>query len=175
MENSCLITLIEKFRKQDMSVFAVIFSEFEKLIYYYSHRGDKEEVFQELTVFLVELLYKLNLSEFKRDRTDTLKRYIAVSIRNRYLSEMRKGSKISREYVLMDEYTGSLCDLLTAEILKEALSTLSEKQQKVIVYKYIYGYSDAEIGNVLNISRQSVNSLKNRAIERLREYYEYGI
>lgn len=34
------------------------------------------------------------------------------------------------------------------------------------------GYSDAEIGNKLYISRQAVNKAKNKALERLKKYLE---
>ena len=64
MENSCLLSLLEKFRKGDMSVFPVVFSEFEGLIYHYAEKSDAEDTAEELSVFLLELLYKIDLSPF---------------------------------------------------------------------------------------------------------------
>ena len=65
------------------------------------------------------------------------------------------------------------CDS-SAEMLlsvEDMLNCLSQKQKLIMIYKYIYGYSDIEISMLLNISRQAVNRLKNRAITTLKEYY----
>ena len=48
------------------------------------------------------------------------------------------------------------------------LNDLSEKQRFVIIQKYIIGFSDVEIAERMNISRQAVNRLINRALENLR-------
>ncbi|KAA8666397.1 sigma factor-like helix-turn-helix DNA-binding protein [Clostridium sp. HV4-5-A1G] len=42
--------------------------------------------------------------------------------------------------------------------------------KKVIIKKFFYGFTDTEIGKQLSISRQAVNRLKNRALERLRNF-----
>ena len=154
MENCCLITLIEKFKKQDMSAFPIIFAEFEKLIHYYTARYGSEDAFQELTVFFIELLYRLDTSEFKKDNTDTLKRYIAVSIRNKYISLLReKADSFSVDFSCAEYFYGCDSDFFEKHILKEALSNLSQKQREIIIYKYIHGYSDAEISEHLKTSR----------------------
>lgn len=49
---------------------------------------------------------------------------------------------------------------------------LTELQRKIILLKYIYGYSDQEIANRLKISRQAVNRAKNRGVKIIRENYE---
>ncbi len=48
---------------------------------------------------------------------------------------------------------------------------LTEQQRKIIVYRYIYGYSIQEISDKLNVSRQAVNRTKNRAIKIIRSVY----
>ncbi len=46
---------------------------------------------------------------------------------------------------------------------------MNEKQKSVLIYKYVYGYSDCEIACALGITRQAVNGLKNRALTVLKE------
>ncbi|MBR2040372.1 MAG: hypothetical protein IJ948_03215 [Clostridia bacterium] len=86
MENSCLLSLLGKFRKGDMSVFPVIFSEFEGLIHHYARKSDAEDTAEELSVFFLELMYKLDISRFIGAKGDGLSRYIAVCLRNKYIA-----------------------------------------------------------------------------------------
>ena len=53
----------------------------------------------------------------------------------------------------------------------DALENLTERQKGVIICKYIYCLSDSQISEIFKISRQSVNKLKNRALNVLKEYY----
>ncbi len=171
MENSCLLSLLEKFRKGDMSVFPVVFSEFEGLIYHYSEKSDAEDTAEELSVFLLELLYKIDLSPFVGVCGDGLSRYIAVSLRNKYIAYSTKNSNYKKSKFL--NQAEDICyteDFSKRTYLKDAFKFLSPKQKAVISLKYIYDYSDSEISLKLNISRQAVNRIKNRAIEVLRGY-----
>lgn len=49
--------------------------------------------------------------------------------------------------------------------LKQTLKTLTDKQQKVIKLLFFYGYSESEVANILHISKQAVNRLKNSALK----------
>ncbi|MDZ5255150.1 sigma-70 family RNA polymerase sigma factor [Clostridium sp. LIBA-8841] len=54
-------------------------------------------------------------------------------------------------------------------LINDLLKTLTEKEKKVIQYKFIKGRSDVEIGEMLDISRQAVNKTKNRALKKLKD------
>ncbi|MBQ6847632.1 MAG: sigma-70 family RNA polymerase sigma factor [Clostridia bacterium] len=170
MENHCLITLVEKFRMKDMSAFPLIFAEFEGLLHHYAAKCQAEDTFQELSVFLVELLYKMDLKKFRKDSTDSLKRYIAVSIGNRYIAFSKEDNLFKRDREILENSAFSNDIYLQRQILADALRTLTKKQRMVILCRYIYDYSDVEIADSLGISRQAVNRIKNRAMESMREY-----
>ncbi len=172
MENGCLITLIKKFRENDMSVFPVIFAEFEGLIYHYSLKCDAEDIFQELTVFLLELLYKVDVSRFESLSGEGLKRYIAVSLRNKYVAFSKADTILKKNNQFLDDFVSVEPDFLAEHILKDGLDKLTEKQKEIIVFKYLHNYTNNEIAKILKISRQAVNQIKNRAVETLREYYK---
>ncbi len=171
MENGCLITLIKKFREKDMSVFPVIFAEFEGLIYHYSLKCDAEDIFQELTVFLLELLYKVDISRFEALSGEGLKRYIAVSLRNKYVAFSKADSVFKRNNEYLDDFVSVEPDFLGEFILREGLDRLTPKQREIIIFKYLHNYTNNDIARILKISRQAVNQIKNRAVETLREYY----
>lgn len=161
-----LKVLIGDFKGGDMGAFPQIYSEFERLIYHYSRKLDSEDARQELTVFLIELLYKIDFGG-----NDGIKKYIAVCLRNKYIALSKqnqwRSALIDKLAVNCDTYYDFREDTV---LLKELVSHLPIKQREVIVYRYIYNYSDIEIAEIMNISRQAVNRLKNRALCSLREY-----
>lgn len=171
MENGCLITLIKKFREKDMSVFPVIFAEFEGLLHHYSLKCQAEDTFEELTVFLLELLYKVDISRFQQTTGEGLKRYIAVSLRNKYIALSKAGTDLKKNNQFLDDFVSLEPDFLEEYIFLEGLNELTEKQRKIIIFKYLHNYTNNEIAKILKISRQAVNQIKNRAVETLREYY----
>ena len=172
MENGCLIELIERLRKNDMSVFPVIFSEFEGLIYHYKAKCQAEDIYEELSVFLLELLYKTDIKRFKNIAGDGLKRYIAVSLRNRYIAYSNADELFKRLNKFCDLKRTFSEDFSENTLLNDAVMGLSKKQKQVIALKYIYNYRDVEIAEKLGITRQAVNRIKNRGVQALREYFK---
>lgn len=170
MCNSLFLPLIKQFRNQDMSVFWIIYAEFEKLINIYSIRLAYDDAREELTLFFIELLYSIDLSRFKDDCSLGIKKYIAVCIRNQYIALSQKNNKHTALVCPLYENGVYNCETYEERIALEQLFTLlTEKQKKVLIYRYKYGYSDCEIAQKLNIRRQAVNRLKNRAFAILRE------
>ncbi len=172
MCNKALIKTVKEIQNQDMSHFNELYGEFEKLLRYYERKLGYDDAGQELTLFLIELIYGLDTDKFKPDDTETLKRYIAVSVRNQYILL----SKRNQRYILscneLYDNLGHYC--LEPEdgiSISEGLKLLSERQRLAVAYRYIYGFSDAEIADMLSVSRQAVNRLETRGLAVLREYY----
>jgi len=172
MENSYLYSLIEKAQLHDMASFAVIFSDFEKLIYFYSRRLGGEDQFQELSLFLLELIYSIELSRFPKNNGRDIEKYIVASIRNKYIFISKRQERLKKENLpILSDSTMEDSDWVSLDALKEALNRLPNKQRETVLLKYIYGYSDVEIANHFCVTRQSVNRIKNRALQNLRDYY----
>ncbi len=172
MCNRCLKVLIEKFKKQDMTVFETLYDVFKRLIMFYSQKLHYDDAAGDLTLFFIELLYQLDLSKFESDDSISIKKYIAVSIKNRYIAlSVNKDRYFKFSNNLHENSDGYLPDFEDRFSLLESIRGLSEKQKMIVVYKYIYGYSDFEISVLLGISRQAVNRLKNRALISLREFF----
>lgn len=172
MYNRVLKKLILSFRRQDVGAFELIYDEFKDIIYYYARKQNDEDIIGELTLFLIELLYKINLSNFKSDTTVDIRKYISVSLKNKYISILRKQTKDN--IILRDVYEEDLIYNNPAPMyidICDAFENLTERQKSVVVCKYIYCLSEKQISQMLNISRQAVNRLKNKALDVLKEYY----
>lgn len=172
MTNFELKSLIKNFRKEDMLAFGPIYSEFKRYIRFYSKKLGYEDALQELTVFLLELLYDIDLERFNNDSSDGLSRYIAVAIRNKYIALSKENTRYAFMCAELYESEVSYTDSAIEKIcVEEALSNLTNKQRLIIIYKYILNYSDAEISSLLGVSRQAVNRIKNRAFSILKNFY----
>ena len=110
------------------------------------------------------------ISRFIGAKGDELSHYIAVCLRNKYIAFSCQNENFKKVSRWAPSETTFAEDFSKRTFLKDALKYLTPKQRTVITLKYIYDYSDAEIALNLNISRQAVNRIKNRAIEVLREY-----
>ena len=174
MYNVELIPLIEAYQQGNRQEFEKIYSVFEKLIAYYARRFQHDEdALQEFNVFLIEILYQIPLDRFCMDKSRGLQKYISVSIRNQYIFYSKCKQKNDAMFVgFCEPIAGYQSSEDQRLMLLEGLSLLPDKQKRVIVDKYVYGYSDAEIAENLHISRQAVNRLKSRGLSALKAFFE---
>ena len=93
MYNYLLLSLVKNFRKNDETAFDMIYEEFKGLINFYARKLQYEDATGELTLFFIELLLSNRLLKFQPDKSDSLKRYIAVSIRNKYIALSKEKQK----------------------------------------------------------------------------------
>ncbi len=174
MCNEILKKLIIDFRKGDTEAFLLIYKVFERLIRLYAARVDYEDAKAELDLFLIELLHKLDSTRFLSDYSFSIQKYIAVSIKNRYLDLLKKRIERIQKTLPLFEISNTNEDYYEEKImLPDAFSVLSPKQRMVLKGKYIYGYNDIEISKMMGTTRQAVNSIKNRAFKILKAYYNH--
>lgn len=173
MCNSLLKPLVQKIKNQDMSVFSIIYSEFEKLIGLYSYRLGYDDAIHDMTLHLIETLYEIDLSNFKADDSKGIKKYIAVSLRNNYIALSIRDQKYKLfSNNLYENLCFDFCNFDDKVSVLQSMDALSDKQKFILVYKYVYGYTDFEIANALDISRQAVNRIKNRGLLALKKFLE---
>ncbi len=174
MNNMELIPLIKGFQSGNREQFDSIYIVFEKLLYHYARLLKDEDLLQELNVFLIELINNISLDKFCADDSVDLKKYIAVSIRNKYISYSKAKQMHEALFVGFCEEIASDNDVSndfeSNMALFEGFSRLTKRQRQVIIYKYVYDYSDVEISKFLHISRQAVNRLKTRGLIILRDF-----
>lgn len=171
MKNREFICLIKEYRHGNKEAVLPLLKQFEGLIYHYKAKSGIEDICEELTAFLLELFQKINLNLFKDPEGDGINRYIAVSVGHKFVALSKEYDKNRTFQAVAESDLGYTPDLCQEEILRETLSSLTPRQRDVILYKYIYLYSDIEIAETLHISRQAVNQIKNRSINILKEAY----
>ena len=171
MKNSEFVCLITEYRGGNRNAVLPLLKQFEGLIYHYKAKCSIEDICEELTAFLLEMFDNINLNLFDDPEGNGINRYIAVSIGHKFVALSKEYDKNKTLHTVTESEVCYTPDLCQEEILRETLSILTPRQREVILYKYIYKYSDIEIAETLHISRQAVNQIKNRSTEILREVY----
>ncbi len=172
MSNRFLKKYIKSFQNQKTEVYPILLRVFKRLITYYADKLESTDSLQELNLFFVELLFSINTENFKLDSSNSLARYISVAIRNKYIELSKAESKYNFHHRTFGEtFFVYENDFELQFEIAEILKILSDNQRRVIICKYFYNYSDNEISELMGISRQAVNGLKNRALKILRQLY----
>lgn len=172
MSNRELLKIIGEIKNCDMRRFSELYEAFEMLIRHFERKSDFDDAAEELTLFLLELIYSVDTDKFFPDGSQSLNRYIAVSLRNRYIQLSKKrGKHISELGEMYDGIMGYSFEPEENLLLKEGLALLSERQRTAVLMRHIYGYSDAEIADRLGITRQAVNRLEARGLKTLKAYF----
>ena len=112
----------------------------------------------------------------KEDFADenSLKAYLYVLVRNACISQLRKEKKLSRTtldeaYILVEkEFLNEVLREETYNLLHEAIKELSPQSQQVVNLT-LKGYRNQDIADELNISINTVKTVKKRAYKALRE------
>lgn len=71
--------------------------------------------------------------------------------------------RIERELVYDDYYKN-----IEEEYIFSLMKTLSDAQKKIIIGRYIYGYSDEKLAKSFKVSRQAVYKQRKKAIELIK-------
>ncbi|MBE6804969.1 MAG: sigma-70 family RNA polymerase sigma factor [Ruminococcaceae bacterium] len=171
MCNREFIKLIEEYQNHKTENFNLIYNEFYKLLLLYGSRIGDSDATQELSVFLVELLFKIDISKFKKDDSEDIKKYIAVCLRNEYYAILK------RKHSRLNLYCELNCDIPEAEddieselFIRQCLQQVNDTQRKILILRYLCDFSDSQIAEKLHISRQAVNKARNKGLETLKNF-----
>lgn len=135
-----------------------------------SNRHDAEDIVQE--VFLNIWRVK---PEFKNEIA--FKSYLYLSTRNKCIDFLRKKRPLFENVDLAQEIPNEIDYLIKEEafrILDKAIETLSAQSQEVLNLS-IKGLSIQEIAQTLNLSVNTVKTVKQRAYKVLRERYGHSL
>ena len=153
-----------------MTAFPLIYEEFNKLINFFSLKLGYEDAASELTLFLIEMLYDIRLEKFQSDGSEDIQKYIAASIKNKYIALSKgKAKNMLFENELFEDCCSYFEDFDGGFYCIQGVSRLTAVQRKIVLYHYIYGYSIAEIAERFGVTRQAVNKTKNHALEILKK------
>lgn len=146
---------------------------------YYKKLLQKSNCCVEESDFIVHIIHIINqlnpkkLSHF--ESSGQIFNYVKNGITNKYIQLLKQYFTIQTNEILLSEDIFIQLSLRGNELyediyLEELLNRLTRLQKKIIIEKIIYDKADVEIANELHISRQSVNRIKNRALNKLKDY-----
>ena len=169
MHHSLKQLIMEAHDKNSDSM-AELILQFAPLIGKYKRYLRYDEAETDLIIGLIEMVYRLSPHAVENSDEGQLVRLIQKSIRNQATDLYRKQAARNQETPFPDYYDPADRHPYFATIyFKDMLRDLTPRQRQIVEYKLLYGFSDAEIGKALHISRQAVNRLYRRALAQLRK------
>lgn len=166
-----LYEAIKHIQEGNRTYIGVITSTLDPLIRKYSRKLGYEDAYNDLVLFIIELVHKIDLRKFSRKgKEHDILSYISKSVSHKYISLSKQKDLDARMYTDNDnEFLNfaSSYDGYDDVIFFSIISSLTSLQQKVLTYIYYFNYSVSETAQVLKISRQAVNQSKKRAISKL--------
>ncbi|NRT79931.1 RNA polymerase sigma factor [Clostridium beijerinckii] len=168
------IDLLEKliiFQKNKNN-FMEILSYFNPKIKYLSYKLKYSEAEIDLIIFLYELIAKINLYKFVSS-TDAL-RYIKRCLRNQAIGLSYKVNRDKNFLIFnsddesLESFNKNNSNDYSDIFFNDLISSLKPRQKQIVYYKFYMQLSDIEIGKILKISRQSVNTSKRVSLNLLK-------
>lgn len=174
-----LTSLIQQAQSGDNESMEKLLIQFQPLLKKYAYKLHYEDSLNDLVLFFIELILSLPSSLLKQDSDGKTINYIAVSIKNHYCHLVKRRIDEKNEICfsqLNDEQSYYINSCLTMPDSFEAETVfsiikkiLTQREFEIIIYIYYFNYSSADIARVKNVSRQSVNQIKKRALSKLKK------
>ncbi|MGL5802631.1 MAG: RNA polymerase sigma factor [Cetobacterium sp.] len=134
---------------------------------------DREEMEQEARIKIYNLLTNHKLDKVIDSSDEDIASYLKVAIDNSLRDKKRKESNTYKhEYTMPFNELENIADLLDEifelkssfeEAFNKVVKVLTKKQKEVMKLIYLEGLKEKEIAELLDMRRQTVNGLKNRA------------
>lgn len=173
--SSNLYNLIECYKGGENQALDIIIEKFNPTIKKCSRRLFYEEAETDLIIFSIMLIQKINLDYFKDKNEGVLVNYIHHSIKHKSIDIYRKcKNNIIVETELITEilYDETSCNFEDSVIMGVLLSRLDEKESYVITQLYYKGAKYKDVEDKLQLSRQSVYNIRNKALKKLKKTLE---
>jgi RNA polymerase sigma factor (sigma-70 family) len=174
MNNMDLYEELNKAKKNDKDAIYEIIKDFSNTLKKISDSLHYEEANTDMIIELLKLIKNIDIKKFQGSSNRQIAKYINMHLSKRSLNLIKAKENQSLDYleinydILKDETIADVESIVCTSMLIEFL----EKQQKnVSVMKFIHGYSEKDIAQILGISRQAVNRAKNRALNNLRKIF----
>lgn len=129
----------------------------------------------DLIIYFIEKIRSSDFNKNKEKKEGKLIKYIQTIMINGKINLFRKNVLKDEENIELNPELVQDCKSDNMDkkiILEEVLHLVTNFQKNILLYKYIEGYSEKEISNKMNISRQAINRAKNRAFEKIKSEYK---
>lgn len=165
-----LYELLLRCRNKDNDAVLDLIEKFKPLVNKYARNSVDDDIENELNLFLIELVRKIPIEKeiFREDKY--IIGYIQTSLKHKYIEINKKNyykNKVDIDKILT---LGNECNDIESIFIKNMLENLTLKEKKIIILRFYKRYSDNEIADMFNISRQAVNGTKRRALKKVERH-----
>ena len=169
-----LLDVIRKSKQGNKEALLYIINKFIPLIKKYARILNYEEAETDLIISLIEIIQHMKSSKFNKGNDGMIISYIHNCMKNKRIDLYRKYVKnsIAEVEINLDILEGKNYNFEDSLLIEDMLNNVTDLQRKILISKYIYGYSEVVISKKSGISRQAVNRAKNRAVKCIREKFE---
>ena len=165
-----LLNTIIKAKKSEIESIGKILLIFENIINKYSRQLDGEDTKQDLSLFLIKLIDTIDIDLASKYNDKQLLSYISKSLKNEYIKLSKKKCKIyTFEYLDDNSINNKSINLDTTIEILDSLNHLTSYEKLILQKIFFSGYTVNELSKALKKSRQSVNQVKKRALDKLKK------
>lgn len=175
-----LYKLIYESQKGNKKSLEIICHKFDPLIKKYSYYLNYEDAYEDLLEAFILVIQKIPIQTNNFKNNTYILSYIRTSIKNAYIFFNKKKQKylnhisLTKNDLVFEEYsylTNNLSEEKSNIFLIDMKRILTNKEYNLLTLKFLKGYSDEEIGNILGITRQAINKQFNRLKRKIKELY----
>lgn len=180
MPEQTLIEEIEMAQNQRDVALIKILDKFKPLIYKYSGLLQYEDVQNDLEYFLIQIILKLKIEQFKELGDVAILSYLKKSMYHYYIFLSKRKSLEQKTSFFGDlnecelakvEYMVSPDEPLNALLIADLKKLLNKHEFEVIYLHFFEKYTIEEIAKHFSCSRQAINQTKKRALGKLSNHY----
>ena len=173
-----LFELFQASQDNDQEAMLTLIQRFHPLLGKYGRKLDYEDAEADLVADFIEWVKKLNLSNIYDSSDGALINYISKSVYRLFLRRLRSIIDKEPRCIYFEDMTPmQQNDLLKHTAVPDELplaqdlpqGVLSKAELNILSAIYENGKSAASIARKLNVSRQNINQIKKRALQKLRE------
>lgn len=174
MENK-LNNLFQKAQKGDEDALLILIEQFMPLINKYKRKLDCDGSETDLLIKFIEIAKSEKTVKLTTDKQ--LIKYIETCIRNEYIRLSKNQNKVQKSELLilyddMPEKRDIYDEINIKTTIRQVLSQLTSLQREIIIRTVINNEKEKDIAKDLNVSQQAVNKVKNKALEKLKKFFD---
>ncbi len=175
-EEKNLYNLVYNSQQKDRKSLEILCHQFEPLIKKYSYYLNYEDAYQDLIEAFLVMVQKIPLEKKRFEKKEYILSYIKISIKNTFIYLNKKNQKyIKYTFSLDDNIRDNMIDFASNDktnvFLVDIQNILGANEFELFCLKFIKGYSDSEIGNMLGITRQGVNKKFQKINKKIKDSY----
>lgn len=167
--------LISKYQKGDERNIYLIEKMLDTKINYIGKKFG-EDIQSEMLIQFPKKLKNINVKTIKEYDMEHSKNYIGKIMSNLSLDIYRKEKRVIKNTYLVSDYSlfennqQLQMNFQSNLEIKDLIDKLSAKEKTVITRRYIYNDSIIDIAKDMGVSRQWVNQINSKALDKLKKY-----